>query len=512
VVQPDNNPTIRTRFVKLTWDYPGGGAGCGTPWGHNCDGNNNREFTLKIDNNSNFSSPIINKTNLPTDSTSYTTTSSDGPLTTNRTYYAQVCAVNSDSACIDVTFVKEAYPEGETSGLLGEFDPDSTPPYTTTGISGASTVFTLDPEDNEGITTSCTTDTLNNPPTTTRYECTILVDNVNSDPLPQQNYALNAIGYDIDLYSNPCFRVNDTTCDANTDITVDLDVNNIARVVIDQDVYFRFNPLQSFIKIKNSSVLTRAALPSRQPAYITMFDAIDDYPSVGVSNGNTDLRSDNYLIIGDGIGLYDGVGTGAFKVPLSNGSSLVSIKSLPNPPGKNWQADNYSTITSYSYLNFQEYIKTRKTYQIIQDLSELAPDQINMIEGDLVITSADVAYFDNEDITLLVTGRVDFDTDEFIPAVPSSTAIIANRINFFLNGRFVREARGIFIGTSVEFGSSSVPLKIVGNLITTFQPVPLTRVRDDNRKPSVFIVFDPYQYVRLLPHLSIATYDWDQLQ
>jgi hypothetical protein len=119
ITQPNDGVIIQTRTVKISWNFTDNGVGCGTSWGFNCAGNST-SFKIIIDDNSNFSSPIINKTNIPSASRTYTTTAADGLLTDNKTYYAKVCAVNYKEGCATLSFTKQAYPVGVIVGVVGE--------------------------------------------------------------------------------------------------------------------------------------------------------------------------------------------------------------------------------------------------------------------------------------------------------------------------------------------------------------------------------------------------------
>ncbi len=396
-------------------------------------------------------------------------------------------------------------PGGGPPITVGEFDNQSTPPFSLTGTSGTSTNFTATPSLSAiGITSSCGTSTSGTPAHTNGFSCTITLDNVNSDPVPVQPFIIAATGYNPQIYTGPCVQTGPTTCNSNIQIPVDLDTNGGSTPTINQNVFFVLNPGLTFMKIKNTSIVAHGGLSSPFPVFTTLFDPTDDYNNDG-----------NFLIIGDDSGHIGGVGTGVFGASPSWGNAFVSRKSTPPyPPGQNWTTNNYFTATPFNYQRFIEYVKTRKSYQTITNLNQLSSDKINVwdggVSGPLVINNA--AHFNSKNVTLIVLGTVSISTANFTPAQPSSTAIIADQINFYDGAQMVNEAQGVFVANRIDFGTSDEPLKIVGNLASTSNPVNITRVRVDNRKPSLFIAFDVDQYINLLPYISTATYDWKQLQ
>ncbi len=501
VKQPDGGTTIHTRFVTISWNFPSGGTGCGTPWGFNCSGNSTG-FSLKIYNSSNLTTPIINKTNLSGSTTSYTTTASDGPLTSNTSYYVEVCATNYTSTCINTTFNKTAYPVGVVTGNIGEYDAQSSTPFTTNGSSGTSVAFTYTPGASSGISTSCSKSTGGTPPVNLSYSCNITLDNVNNDPDPTQNFTLGAVGYNNVLYSGICFQ-NGGNCITPTTIGMDFDLNGGSNTNINMPVYFSINSGLTYYKIKNGSLQTHNSASSAPlfPVSTLLFDNTgDDYNTTG-----------NYVIIGDNAASHNGTGLVLFNNAIPLGGALASEKSVPPyPPGKNWTSEGYTPITTFNSQRFLEYVRTRKEYQTINNLNQLSSEKINVWNsGSLTITNT--ADFNNKNIVLIVDGTITLAVNTFIPTA-ASTALIADTINFTGSGQTVSEAHGIFVANTLNLGSSTQPLKVVGNLSSTQNSVSLQRIRTDNRKPSLFIVFDIDPYVTMLSQLSTALYEWKQLQ
>ena len=155
---------------------------------------------------------------------------------------------------------------------------------------------------------------------------------------------------------------------------------------------------------------------------------------------------------------------------------------------------------------FLSYVKSKKEYQTITNLADLADNKINLWQGDLTINNQ--ANFNNKKVVLIVTGTATLDMPNFQPA-QAALAILAQTINFTSS---VKYAEGIFIAQTIDTGSTSNQgLKIKGNLIA-LTTLTNGRAWADNSQPSVFVVFDPVQYINLLPYLSTAYYDWRQIQ
>ena len=182
---------------------------------------------------------------------------------------------------------------------------------------------------------------------------------------------------------------------------------------------------------------------------------------------------------------------------INTGTADVSVK--------NWKAD-YTQTTAFTPYSFTQYVKSRKEYQTITNLADLADNKINLWQGDLTINNQ--ANFNNKKVVLIVTGTATLDMPNFQPA-NAALAILAQTINFTAP---VKYAEGIFIAQTIDTGSTSDQgLKIKGNLIAQ-STLNNSRSWIDNSKPSLFIIFDPTQYINLLPYLSTVSYQWNQIQ
>ncbi|NTU45996.1 hypothetical protein HGA88_00005, partial [Candidatus Roizmanbacteria bacterium] len=81
----------------------------------------------------------------------------------------------------------------------------------------------------------------------------------------------------------------------------------------------------------------------------------------------------------------------------------------------------------------------------------------------------------------------------------------------------VHHIRGIYYGQEVTIlgddpvTATSTGLKVTGNLIAQTK-LNQARRRADNAYPTLLVVANPSLYVTLLPYLSVASYEWKQLQ
>jgi hypothetical protein len=174
---------------------------------------------------------------------------------------------------------------------------------------------------------------------------------------------------------------------------------------------------------------------------------------------------------------------------------------------KNWST-SYTKNSFFDFNAFKNYLDSRKGYKTIANIDNdnINADGIYFYNGTLPLN---LTIVPDHKFLLLVNGTVTItgSGNKFNPS--SSIAIIAQTINF---ANDLTEASGIFYAESINFGTSNTPLKITGNVISKTAAT-LSRDRaNDRQKPSLFIVFDPQKYLDLLPYLSVANYDWQQLK
>ena len=237
-------------------------------------------------------------------------------------------------------------------------------------------------------------------------------------------------------------------------------------------------PINPWIKLKNTSYISKNNLDNIIPAAPVAYDADD--------------TTEPYFITGAG-GVVSSINLGTNPGVMAD-----------NPEYKATGVSPTFLMTPSSYLS---YIKARKQSTTITSLGEITGPGIYIYEGpDPLDINAPLPGVFNNNIVLMTTGTVNINTD-FNPT--GSVAIVANQINF---AGTVVQGTGIFIADDISTGINlNQGLKIIGNLVAQTS---LTNGRKwaDPDKPSLFIKFDPTQYINLLPYLSTANYDWRQIQ
>ncbi len=185
-----------------------------------------------------------------------------------------------------------------------------------------------------------------------------------------------------------------------------------------------------------------------------------------------------------------------------------------------WKIDSYSRNNILLPEYFLEYVRSRKEYSTITELTadNIATNKIYFIQStDLPLNSGNLPFFEGKNVVLIVQGNVDINED--FELVSGALAVIATDTIKIKSS--ATSLTGIFIGNSVDFAydiasgsTTGNPLKIDGNIIAiNGGQSELKRSRSDNpNKPSIFVVLDPLKYVNLLPYLSTANYEWKQVQ
>ena len=497
VSDPASPTVIHARYVTVDWSFTDTGSGCSKAWGYDCASNGNGSgngFSLQIATDNGFVTKVVNRNGISPVARTYTTTSSDGPLTANGTYYVRVCAYNdgngsvASSNCSNAqAFTKVAYNDGTIGGTIGEYDPTGgggSGTFTPGGANGSGIIITVNPTDPTGISSNC--NGIFSGSIITSYTCLVSLDNVNADPNPNQDVTVSAVGFSANQYTGVCTQ-SGSSCNTPVTVPVNFTGNNTPNST--ENVFFKLSSSASYYKVKNGSYQSHGGASSLFPGTIAPFDS-DDY-------------AEKTLLIGDGVGQYDQVGvfTSAGTAALGNGTSSQ----------KGWSSETYSPSTPLDYSRFTDYMRSRKEYQTITALNELTGAKMNVYTGDLTIDDTNKGSFDTANTVLLVSGTVSFNTTEFKPA--KNTAIIAKRINFYTGSVFVTEADGVFIGDTIDLGTSTDPLKIVGNLSSTGDPIDTTkRARTNKQQPSLFIIFKPDAFITMLEQLSTRAYSWKQTQ
>lgn len=214
----------------------------------------------------------------------------------------------------------------------------------------------------------------------------------------------------------------------------------------------------------------------------------------------TDDTTTRNTIIGDnGIGSTDGsYNPGPSYNPIALGTN-------------NWHNAGY-TFTQSLISGFTDYVRARKENVTITALGNIETNKVNLITGDQTITDA---VLTKAPFVLIISGNVAINADFNNGASPKSLSIISSgKITFDAS---VTYANGLFIANDVEIGGSGAGatdtngLKIKGNLVSS-HAFTNNRNRQDNSRPSLFIVLEPDQFIDLLPLISTSKYDFQQTQ
>ena len=212
-----------------------------------------------------------------------------------------------------------------------------------------------------------------------------------------------------------------------------------------------------------------------------------------------DDSSQRYIMMGTaGVGIAQGsVNTGPSYAPITLNQQQK-------------QTSSYNMLQPY-LTNFFSYIRSRKLSTTITSLgADIQANQINFADVTYPYTLNGASLSGAPATTILVfSGNIVIDGNFNVTGINNnpekSVAIITSgTITFSQNTVY---ANGVFIGNNivVENSASGDGLKIKGNLISSGST--LNRTRTDNTRPSMFIVFDPQQYLDLLPYISVDKYD-----
>ena len=355
-------------------------------------------------------------------------------------------------------------------------------------ISTSNLSLNINPQYSAGITSACGI----TPPTGQTkysYRCTVVFDNQRARPIPVQNLSLSASanGYSFGYWSNP-----NNTCTTNYNNVITVNVSSGGSTVYNKDIYFSLTT--PWIKIKDSSFSKIGSLTNIVPLNIIAYDADDN--------------ANRYFIINNGS-------------PPQTDPGLVSAASIntgtANVSSKNWWVASYSRIVSTSPQLFLDYVRSRKEYQTIADLSSITNNGLYVWQGDLTLTNTNLNQITASNLVLIVNGNLSINENQFnigSDCLNTSTSkkialLSTGAINFSNNTQC---AAGIFIGQTIDTGSNNNQgLKIKGNLVA-FSSFNNQRRWSDNSKPAVFIIFQSQMYLDLLPYLSVSKYDWRQLQ
>ncbi len=272
-------------------------------------------------------------------------------------------------------------------------------------------------------------------------------------------------------------------------------------------------------------------------------------------DGDVEIESAGYFLFGDTT-TNAPVKSGVLSAPQV-GSGLAGGEAQSG-----WVVDGYTRNKEFSPAKFADYASARKRVNKITSLGEMQKERVNIItvndgetasitdycasgdrwdaaefiktqatergpyvlivEGDLTINRDINFKKSGVDVSGCVTGLNALDTygdtASTISSVPltlvvtgtltieSSSSTAQNHVNQ-INALVM--AQNVVIKPVAT--TDSTGLKIKGNLIVQ-DNLDNSRVRDDSRRPVLFIVQDPGMYMDLLPYFSTAEYEWREIK
>lgn len=268
------------------------------------------------------------------------------------------------------------------------------------------------------------------------------------------------------------------------------------------DLWWHYWEYVGWYRLKQASLAKQGAVLNFIPPNVVPYDGFDT---------DEELLNIRQPAESDGIGL------------ITTGNSIDIGPITSNVSNKNWAKTNYSANKGYlsNLSSFTSYARAKKEIKVINNLSEMESNKINIIYSDVTIAFSAFDAIDNA--VLIVNGQVLLDQAPPILPIPqifnrnrNSIAIIATgQINVHQN---LTEINGIFIANSYDLGwggvSSGTPLKVVGNLISNTAVTNIKRYRPvaDYQRASLYIVFYPQYYYDLIPYLSTITQEGRQLE
>ncbi len=325
--------------------------------------------------------------------------------------------------------------------------------------------------------------------TNNTYNCKI--SSTAGSSLSKFNITATATNYANGLWS--LSPGSNNQCDKNYFTSTDSQDTIAAGGTGDYNYNLYFQLQSDWVKLKDSSFAGKSTLSNIIPQNVVAYDKVDDL------DGNT-------CVSGVGGRCFIINNTSPSNNPGAATAQSVNVGTADVSVNK-WQADKNPFSATLTVSSFLDYVKGRKTYQSINNLSQITTgDTIYIITGDQTISNNGV--FNNNNVVLIVKGNITIDDPKFNPQ-EKSLAILATG-DIILTSK-VNELDGIFIADStINTGSSSQGLKIKGNLIAG--ALNNQRALANKFQPSVFIVFDPHYYFDLITQLSSLSYEWKQLQ
>lgn len=321
-------------------------------------------------------------------------------------------------------------------------------------------------------------------------------------PDPKQNmqiYADNLIMYSNVEFKDSCAATGSATIQANIP-TESLTQN------INKDLYFNASDVKWF-KLANTSFISynTYARAVNMPEMINKFK--DDDP---------DDTLDKFLIIGD--------------AGLVSSKSFIQSISMTKYSTNDYRIMNYSFSNAYNdYTNFfgnvtaqgKKYITLPNNISDWNISSGTNSPSILIYESNLVIDDTVFSKLSagGRPLVLYVKGDIYFNTSSNTFKPLNSTAIYANKINFFNSSGnpedsgLITEANGLFVANAISAGkSTNKGLKITGNVNLLGTIIDMSeRKNSSSQRPALFVVFNPKIMLDLLPLISNSIYEWKEI-
>ncbi len=391
------------------------------------------------------------------------------------------------------------YPTIHIGGTFMEDINRTCAPMTLVGPVVLNPIISVAPGVTPAVTPSCTT-------TATDYSCNFTVDNMQGDCVSPNVTILMDGTYT--GYGTIGWRsgVGAAQCDGNP-IPI---AKTVGDPDLDKPIYFTYNTILSLTPgptPPNASgwfKLSQTSFNSRQSSRQNYIP--NNIQKFSVSDTDDSVVDRNIMIGSSGLLLQDGKLEPGANSHI-NGEVVYSTN--------NWYTSGYTSTNDINYSKYLEYLKARKDFNIISttplSAASFPTNGIYSVRG-LADVTLDPTWFDGKTIVLIIeNGKTALFSADFIPPNGGSVAILATKIDIDAT---VKEIDAILIGKTVTTGNSEVDgLKIKGNLIDEdVAGLTLGRNRPDATRPSLFVVFDPALYLKMLPYLSTSTYDWRQIQ
>ncbi len=306
----------------------------------------------------------------------------------------------------------------------------------------------------------------------------------NNPPTWPTSATINLIGVAPVGYTLTGWTDNNCNSPPNPPFSSNKTVSISAGGTINQPITFNFSG-NTWFKSNNTSFVSSSVNSVNIPVWATA------YP------GSSDNNSSLFII-------------GTAGSTLGVGINLGAAYSIPN----NWNSSSYSRHLTMSADGYAAYVRSRKTSTSIGSAGDtsipagsITGDGIYLWKGGDLTISDDGKFGAHNVVLISNSAKVTIDKQHFQPA--GSVAIVADEIDF---SNTTQDAKGIFVANTVNTGSpSNQGLLILGNLIaeTTLNN---GRSWTNTAIPSIYVDFQPNIYLNLLPYLSIAKYDYKELQ